>query len=233
MDSVIPGKSEDEIRQPQKAAATTAETLAVLRQLARKRAPLERCEMCSRELAPEHDHLVEPIARRIVCACEPCAILFDGREGTKYKRVPRRVLFLQSFQLTGAQWDGLTIPIAMAFFFKSTPQGKIIALYPSPAGPTESLLSLETWHDIAQANPILDQMEPDVTALLVNRVGHTRGYAAAEYYLVPIDECYKLVGLIRAHWHGLSGGTEVWREIGRFFATLKKRSAIVTGPARA
>ena len=63
-----------------------------------------------------------------------------------------------------------------------------------------------------------------MTALLVNRVGHVRGAAPAEYYLVPIDECYKLVGLIRTHWRGLSGGTEVWREIGAFFAALKNES---------
>ena len=58
----------------------------------------------------------------------------------------------------------------------------------------------------------------------MNRVGHARGSSPAEYYLVPIDECYKLVGLIRSHWRGLSGGTEVWREIGAFFAALKKRA---------
>ncbi|MGH9898511.1 MAG: DUF5947 family protein, partial [Pyrinomonadaceae bacterium] len=68
-------------------------------------------------------------------------------------------------------------------------------------------------------NPILKKMEPDVEALLINRVGSTR-----EYYLVPIDECYKLVGLIRKAWRGLSGGTELWDEIGTFFAQLKDRS---------
>jgi hypothetical protein len=31
-----------------------------------------------------------------------------------------------------------------------------------------------------------------------------------------------LVGLIRLHWRGLSGGGEAWREIGDFFARLKK-----------
>jgi hypothetical protein len=134
------------------------------------------------------------------------------------------VLFLRDFQLTDAQWDGLMVPIEMAFFYKSTPQGKVLALYPSPAGPTESLLSLDTWTDIAGMNPILNEMEADVSALLVNRVGHARGASPAEYYLVPIDECYKLVGLIRTHWRGLSGGTEVWREIGGFFAALKKRA---------
>ena len=200
---------------------------ASLRQFARKRAPVERCEMCSRELAADHEHLVEPASRKLICACGACAILFEGQAGTKYRRVPRRVLFLRDFQLSDGQWDGLMVPIEMAFFFKSTPQGKVIALYPSPAGPTESLLPLDTWTDIVETNPVLHEMESDVTALLVNRVGYARGAAPAEYYLVPIDECYKLVGLIRTHWRGLSGGAEVWREIGAFFAALKTRAGFV------
>src|ERR1700730_2809146 len=197
---------------------------AALRQFARKRATVEGCEMCSRELAANHQHLVEPAKRTLICACDACAMLFEGQGGTKYKRVPRRVRFLRDFRLTDGQWDGLMVPIEMAFFFQSTPHGKVIALYPSPAGPTESLLSLETWGDIEQANPVLRDMEADVTALLVNRVGYVRGSSSAEYYLVPIDECYKLVGLIRTHWRGLSGGTEVWLELGAFFAALKNRA---------
>lgn len=196
-----------------------------LQRLARKRGVLEHCEMCGRELAPEHDHLVEPSKRKLICACEACAILFQGQSGSKYKRVPRRVLFLPDFQLSDAQWDGLMVPIEMAFFFRSSPHGKVIALYPSPGGPTESLLPLDAWEDIERANPVLNEMESDVTALLVNRVGFARGIAPAEYYLAPIDECYKLVGLIRTHWRGLSGGTEVWREIGGFFAALKGKAA--------
>ena len=183
--------------------------------------------MCSRELAPEHEHLVEPANRRLICSCEACAILFQGQNGAKFKRVPRRVQFLQDFQLTDAQWDGLMLPIEMAFFFKSSPQEKIIALYPSPAGPTESLLSLDTWDDIVQSNPVLSEMEADTTALLVNRVGRARGSSPAEYYLAPIDECYKLVGIIRTHWRGLSGGTEVWRELGAFFASLKRKAGLL------
>jgi hypothetical protein len=66
-----------------------------------------------------------------------------------------------------------------------------------------------------------------VEGLLVNRLGYSRGYSAAEYYLLPIDECYKLVGLIRMHWKGLSGGTEVWRELGEFFKSVKARSVEV------
>jgi hypothetical protein len=209
---------------PPEVSSTQEGAFKALRQFARKRTAVERCEMCSQELGKEHDHLVEPANRKLICACQACAILFESQAGTKYKRVPRDVRFLRDFQLSDAQWDGLMVPIEMAFFFKSSPQNKTIALYPSPAGPTESLLSLDAWADIVQANPVLENMPSDVVALLVNRVGHIRGAAAAEYFLVPIDECYKLVGLIRTHWRGLSGGTEVWREIGAFFADLKRRS---------
>ena len=138
--------------------------------------------------------------------------------------MPRRVRFLPDFRLTDSQWDGLMMPINMAFFFKSTPQNRVIALYPSPAGATESLLSLDTWDEIELENPVLLEMEADVEALLVNRIGHSRGFSEPEYYIVPIDECFKLVGLIRSRWQGLSGGTEVWREIGEFFGGLKARS---------
>ena len=194
---------------------------AALRRFVRPRAAaIEQCEMCSAPLAADHQHLIEINRRQLACACDACAILFSGQAETKYKRVPRRIRYLSDFHLTDAQWDGLRLPIHLAFFFKSTPEGREVALYPSPAGPIESLLALDTWDEIVAENAILKEMLPDVEALLVNRVGSTR-----EHYLVPIDECYKLVGLIRAHWRGLSGGTEVWTEIGRFFETLKARAS--------
>jgi uncharacterized protein DUF5947 len=199
---------------------------ATLRGFARARATIERCELCSAELRKQHPHLVEPNSRKIVCSCESCAILFDSEKG-KYRRVPSRSRFLPDFRLTDAQWEGLMIPINMAFFFYSTPAGKVVALYPSPAGPTESLLTFESWSELEATNPILNEMNADVEALLVNRVTRAREGAEAEYYLAPIDECYKLTGLIRAHWRGLSGGAEVWEEIRSFFAELKKHSTVV------
>jgi uncharacterized protein DUF5947 len=164
---------------------------------------------------------------------DACSILFSGQSGTKYRRVPRRILALTDFRITDVQWEALMIPINMAFLFFSEPQQKIVALYPSPAGATESLLPLDSWQDIVRDNPILKNMEPDVEALLVSRVDRMHGRSSAEYYLAPIDECYKLVGLIRANWRGFSGGTEVWDQIAQFFETLKRRANVVSGAARA
>jgi hypothetical protein len=204
--------------------------VSVLRRFVRPRAAasVERCELCSAELAHDHEHLFEPPTRQLLCSCQPCAILFSGQTETKYRRVPRRVRFLPDFRLTDAQWESLSIPIGMAFFFRSSPAGKTVALYPSPAGATESLLDLGSWAAVVEDNPALGELEADVEALLVNRV---RG--AADYYVVPIDECYKLVGLIRAGWRGLSGGAEVWQEIEKFFAGLKEKSGEVREAARA
>ncbi|MDQ2899154.1 MAG: DUF5947 family protein [Acidobacteriota bacterium] len=194
--------------------------LAKLREFAREKPAVERCELCGAALGTRHSHLAEPAIRRLLCACEPCAILFSGRGlSSKYARVPRDGRFLGHFQMSDAEWDGLMIPINLAFFFHSTPAGKVVAIYPSPAGATESLLSLEAWNRIAENNPRLASMEPDVEALLVNRVSETR-----EYYIAPMDQCFKLVGLIRAHWRGFSGGSEVWEKIDGFFAALKEQS---------
>ncbi|MDQ3238637.1 MAG: DUF5947 family protein, partial [Actinomycetota bacterium] len=103
-----------------------------------------------------------------------------------------------------------------------TPAERVVAYYPSPMGPTESLLELEAWEELEESNPVLKDMERDVEALLVNRA---RG--ASEHFLVPLDECYKLVGLIRTRWRGFSGGREVWDDITEFFDELRRRARTV------
>jgi hypothetical protein len=184
----------------------------------------ERCDLCGEPIPPEHRHLLEISTREIMCACRPCSILFDREAASegRYRLVPDRHLFLEDFEMSDVQWESLRVPVDMAFFFYSTPAERVVAFYPSPMGPTESLLQLGTWEELEDSNPVLKTMERDVEALLVNRV---RG--AREHFLVPIDECYSLVGLIRMHWRGLSGGREVWEEIGRFFEGLQERSKTV------
>jgi hypothetical protein len=135
---------------------------------------------------------------------------------------------LADLQGSDAAWEDLRLPINLAFFVRSTTAGRVLAYYPGPAGATESLLPLGAWARLAEVNPVLASFEPEVEALLVSRLGE-----APECYRVSIDECYKLVGLIRTHWRGLSGGTSVWGEIRRFFADLEKRTQPTGGTAHA
>ena len=207
---------------------TGAGPLLALRRFARPKPPEQRCELCGTGLTAAHEHLVEPSSRQLFCCCSPCAILFSGRDALRFRRVPRSVEALLDFRLSDAEWEALHLPIRLAYFFPSTPAGRVLAFYPSPAGATESLLPLEAWQAIEAENPVLRALEPDVEALLANRMA-----TVPEYFRVPIDECYRLVGLLRAHWKGLSGGAEVWGEIGRFFDQLRDRAGLDGGPADA
>src|ERR1051326_2054566 len=226
-----------------------AAPLDILRQFARRREarpPAEQCELCSDVIPSTHRHLLDLSKNTLVCVCRPCSILFSdpGAGGGRYRLVPSRCLLLQDFQMSDEQWDDLMIPVNMVYIFyssaggehtsggagASTPEKKsrrVMAFYPSPAGPMESLLSLEGWDELVGSNPILNELEPDVEALLINRVQNRGGNSYREHFIVPIDACYELVGLIRLKWKGLSGGEEVWKAIAEFFADLRSKATIV------
>lgn len=181
----------------------------------------ERCDLCGVSIPPDHRHVLDLSKGELLCACRACSLLFDrsAAGGGHFRLVPDRCLRLLDFELSDLTWERLRIPVEMAFFFRSTAEERVIALYPGPMGATESQLGLEAWPELEAANPVLLGLEPDVEALLVNR---SRG--ARQQWLVPIDHCYALVGLIRTRWKGLSGGGEVWEEIGRFFDELDRRA---------
>ena len=187
-------------------------------------AELELCEFCSEPIPAEHRHLLEVTKREVICVCVACSILFDREAASlgKFRLIPDRRFFLQDFRMDDVQWESLRIPVGLAYFFYSTPAQKVLAYYPSPMGATESLLGLEAWDGLVRDNPMLSEMAPDVEALLVNRA---RG--AGEHFLVPMDECFRLVGILRMSWRGFTGGQQVWEEIGRFFQQLQARSKII------
>jgi len=196
---------------------------ATLRKFARKREPEEHCELCGIVIPAAHRHLIEVAARKIVCACDPCALRFQDVEGGRFKLLPRDARRLTDFRMSEGMWEDLALPINLVFLFQSSAAGKMTAIYPSPAGAMESLLPLSAWDELVEENPVLAEMRPDVEALLVNRVRDP------EYYIAPMDACYELVGLVRMHWRGFAGGEEVWNEISAFFERLRGQSAPVNG----
>jgi Family of unknown function (DUF5947) len=189
--------------------------IRTLRRFRQRKAIQEACELCSARLPENHRHLLEVARNRIVCSCDPCALRFQSVVGGRYKLVPQEIWYFPQFELADEEWESLALPINLAFFCHSTLESRMKAFYPSPAGATESLLPLDTWSVLLDRNRQLDQMTADVEALLVNRV------TKPEYYILPIDLCFELVGLIRLHWRGFSGGEEVWKQIEGFFARLK------------
>jgi Family of unknown function (DUF5947) len=180
----------------------------------------ERCELCGAPIPAEHRHLLELATRELRCACRPCSLLFDSAAAAegRHRLVGDRRLRLDDLVLDDLTWEQLRLPVEVAFFFHNSAAGRVQAFYPSPMGPTESSLRLDAWDAVVAANPVLAGMAPDVEALLVNRA---RG--ARRSWLVPIDDCYRLVALIRTSWRGLTGGRDVWQALGRFFDDLDRR----------
>jgi hypothetical protein len=187
----------------------------------------EQCEMCAVRIPADHQHVVNLESRGLLCACRACYLLFveRGAAGGKFRSVPDRHLSLSGFAMTQGEWDALQIPVSVAFFFFNSVMDKVVAFYPSPAGATESLLSLEAWDQLVVDNPVLGTLEPDVEALLVRRAdGHS------DSFVVPIDACYELVGLLRTRWRGFDGGQDAHAAIDGFFVGLAERSKAVAAP---
>lgn len=187
-----------------------SDSLATLRRIARSRPAFrpERCEMCAVEIAPDHGHTVDLQSRQLLCACRPCYLLFtDATAHLRYRAVPDRYVAVGGV-LDERGWDELQIPVGLAFLFHNSALGRMVALYPGPAGATESELDLPE-------RPYPD-LRPDVEALLLRR--------GQDGYLVPIDACYELVGRLRTLWRGFDGGQEAHAAVEEFFDRVRSRA---------
>jgi hypothetical protein len=196
----------------------------------------ERCELCGEQIGTgidttgtdiagmgtagmgtAHAHLVDLERRSIACACTACALLFT-QPGGRYRTVPDRVLTDPAAPLTDAEWTELRIPVGLAFFFRNSALGHLVASYPSPAGVTECELDLAAWDRLAARHPLLRAVAPDVEAILV------ASGDGIETFLVPIDVCYSLAGALRRDWHGFDGGDEGRQVITDLLDGLRRRA---------
>ena len=128
----------------------------------------ELCDLCGKGIPPTTATSSISTERRILCVCESCLRAPPRRpraapDGTR-DRLARRL------QLSDELWARFAIPIGLAFFLRSSAAGGVVALYPSPAGATESELELDAWKELVTANPVLMTLEPDAEALIVNRM---------------------------------------------------------------
>ena len=177
----------------------------------------ERCDLCGTTVPPDHRHMLNLYERQIVCVCESCWALRSG--DSDFAPTGNRTVWLEAFELPEELWAQFRIPIGLAFFMHSSVTDCIVAMYPSPAGATESELHFETWSRLVEMNPVLQSLEHDTEGLIVNRMSDPPAFAIA-----PIDRCYMLVGLIKASWEGISGGVAVERAIAGYFDELRARA---------
>lgn len=191
-------------------------------------APEELCEFCAVDIGGRHGHVADVAEHRLLCVCRPCYLLFapEGSGGVRFRAVGEEVRRVTDLRLDDVTWDSLRVPVDLVFFFRqslettstSADDAPLVAFYPGPGGATESELDLHAWSSIVEANPALDQTQPDVEAVLLRRYGEE--FSA---HLVPIDVCYELVGVVRTWWKGLGGGPEVWERMAGFFDDLDRR----------
>ncbi|MFF7052789.1 DUF5947 family protein [Streptomyces griseorubiginosus] len=180
----------------------------------------ERCELCAVAVEAGHRHLVDTEKRALVCACPSCALLMEqpGAAAGRFRTVPARYLTDPRHRLDETAWEALQIPVGVAFLFRNAALDRLVALYPSPAGATESELEPATWTDVLGDSRLAELLEPDVEALLLRRTD-----GRFECHLVPIDICYELVGRMRLLWQGFDGGAEARAALDAFFADVARR----------
>ncbi|QFG23340.1 DUF5947 family protein [Actinomadura sp. WMMB 499] len=205
----------------------------VARAAARGADAAERCDLCAEPVPDDHGgghaHVLDERGDGLLCACRACALLFErdaaGRDAEgrgHFRLVPGR-----RTRLTGVPVDDLGVPVGLAFFVRHA-DGAVTAHYPSPAGATRCDVDASAWTAAAGRCEPLRSMAPEVEALLVH-TGPTLRSAPEQQWLVPLDECYRLVATVRLSWKGLSGGKDVWPEIERFFAELAVRAGEASG----
>jgi hypothetical protein len=198
--------------------STTATTFVPVERLLRaKREQRQSCGLCGTALPADHRHVLERATQKPECACEGCAILFTNQAG-RYRPIPRRVSALTGFRMAEPSWLALGVPVGLAFFSKVSVTNRVVARYPGPAGAVEAEVDARAWTALVAENPVLGELEPDVEALLVNRLE-----AQSDYYRAPIDECYRLAGFVRSRWYGVSGGERVSAAVAEFFSALRAR----------
>ncbi len=180
-----------------------------------------RCELCAAPVGAAHAHVVDLEERALLCACKPCSLLFERQQDGRYRTVPRRVLVQPSLALTSSRLAALGVPVQLAFLFKSSRHEQWTAVYPSPAGPTESALRSADVEQLGETCALVRALAPDTEALLVYG---RRAQVVLECFLAPIDDCYQLVGRIRRAWRGFDGGDDARRDIEAFFTSLRARA---------
>lgn len=196
---------------------------AALARLARANRERERepgCDLCGTPLESVHFHVVDREASRLLCACRACASSFAGTSARRHRAVPKQVRRDATFRLSDAELAALGVPVGLFFLCRRTNPARWVGFFPGALGPAEAEVDQAACAALAARSKLVATLEPDVEALLIRR----ERSGAESAYAVPIDECYRLTGLLRQFHRGFDGGDEARAVLEDFFAELARRS---------
>jgi hypothetical protein len=136
--------------------------------------------------------LLDPQARRVVCACLACSLLFPPDNTGTYRRIVPCQVPLPDVGLDEARWNALGIPVRLVFVVASAVHRCVFALYPNAGGMTETVVASDAWDAFVRAYPELAQIEPDVQGVLIDGISDP-----CQCYRASIDVCHRLAGLMQ------------------------------------
>ena len=174
--------------------------------------PSGTCELCPIGIGEDHRHLLHLVERRIVCVCETC---WSTRSGDPEFRPPgSRTLVLDDFDMTDEVWQSFGIPIGLTFLCArvsaagSSPSTRARRVRPSPSSTSAP--------GTRCARPTRSSTASSPTP----RPSWSTARARRVYAIVPVDQAYKLVGLVKERWEGISGGRGVQEAVAEYFEAL-------------
>ena len=179
----------------------------------------ERCELCG-EAVPEEPPAPGGHRRgarwRAPAPAARCCSTARRRRAAAGSAASRTATWSTAGRVsTRRPGRALSIPVGMAFFFHNSALDRLVALYPSPAGATESELDPAELAGGLRRHPRWPRCcEPDVEALLV-RARPARNDAC---FLVPDRRLLRTGGPDAAALAGLRRRTEARDALAEFFA---------------
>lgn len=181
-----------------------------LYQATRRVAGSERCELCAAPLASEHDHMFEPRARQVRCACRACMLIIPTSQLGTYRPIPKR---FERLDMDLGRWlPKLGVPVGVATVIVRDHGGAVVA-FPGPAGLVECEVDAPLWDALKLDVPALASLEPEVEALVCSTL------SGGGAWIAGIDVVFEMVAALRQSWRGMTGGPEAPAAVARVIAS--------------
>jgi len=158
-------------------------------------ATIELCELCAAPLRENHDHLLDARARKAVCSCPACALLFPdvADAAARYVRLQSHFTTLGEAELSEVDLELLGVPVQLVVLCPSALHDALFMLYPSAAGAVEGRAPFGAWRALVTRHIALETVQVDHDALVVDL---RTGERAVLH--VSLDVAYELLGSLQA-----------------------------------